>query len=130
MSTVGADDANFSFEAIEGLLKRHLGVEDDHRLKRWYSFARVSATNFLANPFTDDDGADVTKTEDEIEVIRYALFEGVRAQRDQAQKTPGLMAVSTGAASETYGAASGAGSIARTAMAQILYDLALSIERF
>lgn len=130
MSSVGADDANFAFAVVEEPLKRHLGVEDDFRIQRWYSWARIAADNFLGNPFADADGVDIPKSADVVDAIQLALFEAVRAVRNQAPRTPGLLAVSTGAASETYGSASGGGAIATTAMTQYLYPFALSIERF
>lgn len=129
MSSVGTDAA-FDFSAIRTKLERHLGptAAADPKLESWYNWARVAASEWLCNDWTDDDGADITKGEAVIEGIKYALFEGVRGQQRQAAKTPGLLAVSTGATSETYGAASGGGAIAMVAMAQLLYPFRLSIE--
>ncbi len=128
MSTVAVDTA-FDFSAVRSELEGYLRT-DDNRLERWYNKCRIDASNWLGNPWTDEDGADVTKTALEIEGIKLALFEGVRVRLKQAGKTPGLTAVSTGAASETYGASSGGAAIAMVAMAQDLYPFALSIERF
>lgn len=126
MSTVAADEA-FDFDAVQAQLERHLGVADT-RFKRWYNKCRVDASNWLCNTWTDADGLDIPKTDLEIEGIRLALFEGVRARLKQDGKTPGLTSVSTGAASQTYGAASGGAAIAMVAMAQDLYTFRLSIE--
>ena len=120
----------FDFDAIRAHLERHLGptAADDPKLKRWYNWARVAASEWLCNTWTDDDGVELVKGEAVTEGIKLALFEGVRAQHRQAAKMPGLVAVSTGAASETYGSASGGGATAMVAMAQLLYPFRLSIE--
>jgi hypothetical protein len=131
VSTVAVDTA-FDFAAIRAELEQHLdpAAAADSKIARWYNSARIAASEWLGNDWTDDDGADIPKGEAVIELIKDALFEGVRAQHRQASALPGLLAVSTGSNSETYGAASGGGAIAMVAMAQKLYPLALNIERF
>jgi hypothetical protein len=129
VSSVAADPA-FDFARIRAELERHLGptAAEDPRLERWYGWARLAASEWLCNTWTDADGAELSKSNLVIDGIKLALFEGARAQHRQATKMPGLTAVSTGGTSETYGAASGGGAIAMTAMATLLYPFRLSIE--
>ena len=129
MSSVLAD-ARFDWPRVQADIERLTGISEAQqpRLRYWYSSARQAASAWLANDFVDADGADVAKPQTTVDVILLALAEGVRAQKLQQDVRPGVVSVTTGATSETYGSTSDGAAVALGAMANVLYPLRRAIE--
>ena len=85
-------------------LRRYLSIlpedtSEDTLLEVWYREAIRIADEWLANPFTDDDGLDV----DLPEGVRVGIWEYCKAKRERYGQLAGAKSVKTGQLSETYG---------------------------
>lgn len=127
MSTLIADPL-FEYGAIRAPLETHLKLTSpDLNLPAWYNWALGEGSRWVANSWTDDDGDDIPKTDEEILGLRTALFEAVRTLRVSFAKAQGVTKLRTAAVEETYADILIGASLARQVLASWLYRFRLKV---
>lgn len=127
MSTLIADPL-FAFDAIRAPMEQHLGLTSpDPNSAAWYNWALGEGSRWLGHDWTDDDGADIPKTDEEILGLQTALFQGVRTLRESFEKAQGVSKLRTAAVEEQYADILIGASLARQVLASWLYHFRLKV---
>lgn len=127
MSTLIADPL-FAFDAIRTPLEAHLKLTStDPDLPAWYNWALGEGSRWLGHDWTDDDGVDIPKTDEEILGLQTALFQAVRTLRVSFAKSQGVTKLKTAAVEEGYADILIGASLARQVLASWLYRFRLKV---